>query len=262
MNYKKSMNGSFLANSHLMWKKNKYSFFHKPSKKDDIPLVLPKLNINNSEIARTESIKFLGVLLDENLSWKTHIKYIENKISKNIGILFKARPFLNKKSLLSLYYSYIHSYINYGSVSWGSTCRTNLKKINSQQKHALRIIFNKSKFEHTNELFKSSKILNVYKLNIFNTAIFIHKIQEKSTPSKFLPKFRKPSHSYPTPFSHLNYVKPTPKLNKCKYGISYRRPFIWNNFISTTNKEITDVAKVKAATKSKLLSLKNEISFF
>ena len=112
------INEWFISNKlSLNVKKTKYSFFHKPSKKDDIPLVLPKLNINNSEIARTESIKFLGVLLDENLSWKTHIKYIENKISKNIGILFKARPFLNKKSLLSLYYSYIHSYINYGSVS-------------------------------------------------------------------------------------------------------------------------------------------------
>ena len=243
-------------------KKTKYSFFHKPSKKDNIPLVLPKWNINNSEIAQTESIKFLGVLLDENLSWKTHIKYIENKISKNIGILFKARPFLNKKSLLSLYYSYIHSYINYGSVSWGSTCRTNFKKINSQQKHALRIIFNKSKFDHTSELFKSSKILNAYKINIFNTAVFMHKIQGKSTPSIFFWKFRKPSHSYPTRLSLLSYVKPTPKLNKCKYGISYRGPFNWNNFLSTADKEITDVAKFKAAIKSKLLSLKNETSFF
>ena len=243
-------------------KKTKYSFFHKPSKKDDIPLALPKLSMNNSEIARTESIKFLGVSLDENLSWKTHIKYIENKISKNIGILFKARPFLNKKSLLSLYYSYIHSYINYDSVSWGSSCRTNLRKINSQHKHVLRIIFNKRKFEHTSELFKCSKILNVYRVNIFNTAVFMHKIQGKSEPSIFLPKFRKPSHSYPTPFSHLNYVRLTPKLNKCKYGISYRGPFIWNNFLSTADKEITVVAKFKAATKSKLLSLKNETSFF
>ena len=182
---------------------------------------------------------FLCVFLDENLSWKTHIKYTENKISKNIGILFNARPFLNKKSLLSLYYSYIHSYINYGSVSWGSTCRTNLKKINSQQKHALRIIFNKSKFEHTSELFKSSKILNVYKLKIFNTAVFMHKIQGKSTPSIFLPKFRETSHSYPTRFSHVNYVKPIPKLNKCKYkyGISYRGPCIWNHFLNTTDKQ-------------------------
>ena len=136
------------------------------------------MNINNRETAQTESIKFLGVLLDENLSWKTHIKYIENKISKNIGILFRARPFLNKKSLLSLYYSYIHSYMNHGKVSWWSTCRTNLKRINSQQKHALRIIFNKTEFELTSELFKSTKILNVYELNIFNTAVFLHKIHQ------------------------------------------------------------------------------------
>ena len=113
----------FISNKlSLNVKKNKYSFFHKPSKKDDIPLVLPKLNINDSEIAPTEPIRFLGVLLDENLSWKTRTKYIENKISKNIGILFKARPFLNKKSLLSLYYSYIHSYITYDSVSLGCIC--------------------------------------------------------------------------------------------------------------------------------------------
>ena len=86
------------------------------------------MNINNNEIPWTESIKFLGVLLDENLSRKTLIKYIENKISKNSGILFKARSFLNKKSLLSLYYSNIHININYGSISWGSICRTNFNK--------------------------------------------------------------------------------------------------------------------------------------
>ena len=65
------INEWFISNKlSVNMKKNKYSFFHKPSKKDDIPLVLPKLNINSSEIARNESIKFLGVLLDENLIGK------------------------------------------------------------------------------------------------------------------------------------------------------------------------------------------------
>ena len=111
-------------------------------------------------------------------------------------------------------------------------------------------------------MFKSSKILNVYKLSIFNTVVIMHKIRGKSAPSIFFPKFRKSSLSYQRRFSHLNYVKPIPKLNKCKYRISYRGPFIWNNFLSTTVKQITDVAKFKAATKSKILVLKNEISFF
>ena len=93
-----------------------------------------------------------------------------------------------------------------------------MKKINSQQKHALRIIYNKGKFEHTSEFFKSSNILNVYKQKIFNTAVFMHKIQGKSAPNIFLLKFRKPSHSYSTGLSNLNYVKTIPKFNKYKCG--------------------------------------------
>ena len=95
----------------------------------------------------------------------TYKKYIQNQISKNIGLLHKTIPFLNKNSLLSFYYWSIHSYINYGRISWVSTCRTNLENINSQQKHVLCIISNKGKVEHTNELFKSNKILNICKLD-------------------------------------------------------------------------------------------------
>ena len=57
-----------------------------------------KLSLNMKKIAQTQSLKFLGVLLDENLSWKTHKRYIENNISTNIGILFKSRPFLKVHS--------------------------------------------------------------------------------------------------------------------------------------------------------------------
>ena len=74
-------------------KKTRYLFFHKQSKQDDIPLLLPKLKTNNYEIKRSESIKFLDVLLDENSTWKSHIKYIENKIPKCIELLFNAKTF-------------------------------------------------------------------------------------------------------------------------------------------------------------------------
>ena len=133
------INQWFISNKlSLNVSKTKYSFFHKPSKRDDIPLLLPKLNINNSEIERSECLKFLGVFLlflglDENLCWKDHIiKYIESKIAKNIGLLYTAKPYIDKHLLLSLYHSYIHSYINYGNIAWESTTRANLKKIYSQ----------------------------------------------------------------------------------------------------------------------------------
>ena len=88
----------------LNLEKTKYSFFHKPSKKDNIPLRLPKLILNNYEIQREGSIRFLGVLLDQHVTCKEHIKLTENNIAKNIGILYKARPYIDKRTLLCLYY--------------------------------------------------------------------------------------------------------------------------------------------------------------
>ena len=92
--------------------------------------------------------KFVGVLLDDILSWKKHTNYLENKIAKNIGLKYRAKPFLHKESLLELQYSNILSYLNYGNLEWGSAYLTNLKKLRSQQKHAIRIVHNNTKFEH------------------------------------------------------------------------------------------------------------------
>ena len=77
---------------------------------------LPRLIINNYEIQRKESSKFLRVLVDQHLTWKEHIKPTENKIAKNIGILNKARLYLNKKSLamtLLLIYSLLPKLCKY-----------------------------------------------------------------------------------------------------------------------------------------------------
>ena len=258
-----NINEWFISNRlSLNVKKTNYSLFHKPTRSDDLPLLLPKLYINNQEIKRAPCTKFLGVLLDENLSWKEHIKYTENKIAKNIGLMYKAKPFLDKESLLSLYFSYIHSYVNYANLVWGSTHRTNLKKIHSQQKHALRIIYNKDKYFHTKELFKDCNILNVYKLNLFNISIFMHKVKSGTSPSAFDNNFEIPSHSYPTRFSHKNYTKPKMKLKKCRFRISIRGPTIWNDFIGNAEKELDSTLLFKARIKSKLQELENVMEFF
>ena len=110
------INEWFSANR-LNVRKTKFSLFHKSGKKYSIPSYLPTLKINNHDIERVKTMKFLGVLLDDNLSWKEHIKYLENKIAKNIGLLYRAKPFLNKEYLLALYYSYIHSYLNYANLA-------------------------------------------------------------------------------------------------------------------------------------------------
>ena len=107
-----NINTWFQANKlSLNANKTKYVFFHKPRKKKKIPLNLPILKINETEIKREHALKFLGVMVDENLNWKSHIDLLLNKISKNVGILYKASKLLNFRCLKSIYFALIHSYI-------------------------------------------------------------------------------------------------------------------------------------------------------
>ena len=134
--------------------------------------------------------------------------------TKNLGLLYKTRPFLERNALLALYYSYIQTYMNYANIAWGSTCRTNLKKTNSQQKHAISIIFNKNKCGHRREISKEQKVLDIYQLSILSNIIFMHRVENKIASSIFLSKFCKLSNSYPTNFSAHNFFVPTLKLKK------------------------------------------------
>ena len=65
---------------------------------------LPPLFVNKKEIDIVSSIKFFGVIFDESLDWNEHLNTIENKVPKNIGILYKAKEIINTKALRSLYY--------------------------------------------------------------------------------------------------------------------------------------------------------------
>ena len=137
----------------------------------------------------------------------------------------------------------------------------NVKELSSQQKHAMRIICNKWKFEYTKQLFQLNEIPNVYKLNVVNVATFMYKVNPKTAPNIFLSRFQKPSHSYPTRFSELNYVQPTRKIKTSKCSILIRGPYIWNSFLSPEGKQITTMHKFKTITKSRLLFLENELAF-
>ena len=129
-------------------KETKFTLFHKNSFKDEIPLKLPVLMIGNNNIQRKSSIKLLGVMLDEQISWNDHVRTVKNKITKNIGLLYRISEFLNEDSLKTVSLSYINSYLNYTNIAWASTYATKLKRVYLKQKHAVCIVLNKDKLIH------------------------------------------------------------------------------------------------------------------
>ena len=84
-------------------------------------------------------MKFLGAMADENLTWNDHIHILENTLSKTIGLLYRSKPYLDKSTMTTLYFSLFHSYLNYGNVAWASTTKSKLK-IASQQRQAVNAI--------------------------------------------------------------------------------------------------------------------------
>ena len=75
------------------------------------PVVTTPLIIKDETIKRDHKTKFLGVILDEKLTWADHILYIKGKLAKGLGIICKARKLLNAQTLRTLYHCFVYPYI-------------------------------------------------------------------------------------------------------------------------------------------------------
>lgn len=141
---------------------------------------------------------FLGIILDENLSWKPHIEFISSKIAQTIGIMNRLKLSVPTFILLNLYNSLILPRLNYGLLIWGSQT----SRIFKVQKKAIRIV-NLAKYNsHTEPLFKSCRLLNIndlYKVRILD---FYYNLIHKKLPHYFLTNFNlempSKNHSYNT----------------------------------------------------------------
>ena len=107
--------------------------------------ILPLLHIDNIPVKREFVTKFLGVYLDENISWKHHINIESTKVCKSIGILYRTCCILSKFLGKKLYCPFINCYLNYAKIAWPCTNKSKLQAPYRHQKHAATIINFKDK---------------------------------------------------------------------------------------------------------------------
>lgn len=156
-------------------KKSKYMIFHKPHKR--IPVI--NLIIDDTSIEKVSNFDFLGLTLNENLNWKSHIDKISNKISRSIGILNRMKYFLPLEPKLTIYNSLILSYLNFGILAWGYQCERILKL----QKKSIRIISLSKYNAHTEPIFKTLKLLKVTDILKLQELKFYYKFQHNVLPT-------------------------------------------------------------------------------
>ena len=126
----------------LNYSKTSFIIFNKqPNKTFDYEF---KLKINNNPIKRVNSIKYLGVLIDNKLSWSEHVDYLNLQLARYSGLFTRLRRYVPNQILSLLYYSSIYSRIKYGNLSWGTASNSLLKKVEIRLNRILRVITNKS----------------------------------------------------------------------------------------------------------------------
>ena len=126
------------------------------------------------EIKEKEYTKYLGILIDNKLSWKQHINHVNLKVSKGLAILYKLRNYVSERILKMLYFSFIQPHIDCdGLLIWGNAATTNIKPIKKKIEKAVRRMSFKKKLSPTEPLFDKLKIFSFEKQRIFNIANFM-----------------------------------------------------------------------------------------
>ena len=212
--------------------KSNFIIFHPPRKRCNYTM---NIVINDKPLKQKQVIKYLGIMIDSELNWKSHISLICKKISKSIGILSKIRHYLLPNLLKMLYFSLIYPFLIYGVTVWGNTYPSTIKPICILQKRAIRLITFSHYTEHTGPIFKELTLLKFTDIVFLQTALFMYELYNNSLPSVFDDKFQLVSktHPYRTRFSsRCSYKLPSFRTNYGKFNIQYSGPKTWNSIPS------------------------------
>ena len=185
---------------------------------------------DNAVIKEVQTTKFLGITIDNKLTWNYHIDNICKTISRNIGIINQVKRFLPKSVLLMLYSSLILPYLNYGVLAWGNAVQTRIDKLLLLQKRALRLICNASYRSHTDAMFRENRILKITDLYKLQLGCFMYNIDINDTPAVFKEMFQKNNviHDYSTRQANDFHL---PK-NRTHFGnktFMFTGPKMWNS---------------------------------
>ena len=133
------------------------------------------LNLNNNSLPPyNKSVKYLGIYIDKQLNFKCHIDYIEQKISRAVGILAKLKLFLPKPAFLKLYYALVHSSLLHGLAIWGSTFPSYMNKLASLQIKAVKLVAGGIYRDHVTPFYCQLNILKLSDSVKHETAKIVH----------------------------------------------------------------------------------------
>ena len=189
------------------------------------------LLLNNNPLDETNCIKYLGVYIDQNLTWSNQISIVSKKIAKNIGMISKLRHYVDLDTLRKVYFALVYPYLQYGAITWANTYKSRLTQLNVLNNKAVRLITFSHFQAHAPPLYKSLGILQLKDIVFIQIALFMYDYLNNHLPQAFQNYFMSSSetHSYETRYAgNLNYYLPNVNTNFGKFSLKFLGPKIWS----------------------------------
>ena len=195
---------------------------------------IPEICIRNQIITRSKTQKFLGILVDERLSFKEHIDKISKKVSSGIGIIKKLKSFIGPAILNKIYNAIIYPHIIYSVEAWGSSSKAGIRRLNNLINKAKRHIgsTNNSTLISVENVHKRFCCTRLFKYFILKESNYYHQ--------KFLDQI--PNHSILTRFNANNlFSNPSIRSSKFHSSFFYTSMKYWNKLPN----EIRNISKLR-----------------
>ena len=198
--------------------------FH--NRQNNITDIIPKLKINGIPIEHVKQFNFLGIIIDEHMTWNQHINKVACKITRTIYTLTRLKRFLPQSILRTLYNSLILPHLSYGILNWGFKPGRLIKL----QKWAIRTINNSKYNSHTEPLFKKNKLLKLDDIYYTNVLKFYFKYKNDILPKYFHNIFQTSQHVSDITTRQRNYTILTqPNTALSRDSVRYKIPQIMLN---------------------------------
>lgn len=242
----------------INYDKTNIMYFRKPCISHDPKEI--RIKMNDVYLNVSTSLKFLGIVLDDKLTFDDHRLIIRSKISKNIGILCKLRTILPERHLFMLYNSLILPYIQYCNITWASVGISKIEPIHILQKKALRICTNSAYLAPSSPIFFRLKTLTVYDIHQLKIAILMYYVKNGLAPNNISSLFQTNNdvHQYNTRSSE-KFHYPIANSRSVLQSVKHTGPRIWNSLLNDTSSSST-ISSFKLKLKKLFIDAYNENS--
>ncbi len=141
-----------------------------------------EIKLNNYIIETVSEFKYLGVVVDEHLTFQKHAIYLSGKINKKVGFLYRIGKYLSECTKLLIYKTIIAPHFNYCSTVIFMMNKTDLNDLQVAQNKALRCITRSDYYTKISHMLEVTSLLSVQQITILNTFVFIYKVNNNLLP--------------------------------------------------------------------------------